>query len=253
MFLFSFIIATLKVAKSTPMNSSECLHEFTGSIIKEETIKPIPKKGLPKTGVYEAEESYPGYYGLEDEGMGTNFIYLTTKKTHSYEEIKRMESRIKKHCDYNFDLASGSLDIYNSLRPTIRIKYLDSYDNLKDLQMFMKDEHIKFEKREKGVHNKTLIKTDKVFLVKEMEDGIYLDQDEEEIAYIRLAKHLKWKEFESLTKQVKNNWSGKGFDAALAHFNRYKSIEELVRIYSKDLNIEFLKNIQKAYQHHIKK
>lgn len=233
------------------MSNSECLHEFSGSIIKEETIKALPKKGISKTGVYEAEDSYPGYYGLEDEGMKTNFIFLTTKKKYSYEEVKRTENRIKKYCNYEFDLSSGSLDMFNRSQPAIRIKYLDSYEHLLDIQLFMKEEHIKFAKQEKKFHQKVLIKTEKVFLVKEQEPGIYFDQEEEEIAYLNLTKHLKWKEFESVTKQVKNNWSGKGFDAAIAHFNRHREVVDLVRIYSKDLNIAFLKDIQKAYDRFI--
>lgn len=234
------------------MSSSECIHEFTGSIVKEETIRTLAKKGLDKTLIYEVEDSYPGYYGLEDEGMRPNFIYLPTKKHYSYADVKRIEARVKKYCKDTFDISSGRIDIFNEVRPAIRLKYLENYDHLKDIQMFLKEEGVKFLKKEKKIHKKVLLKTDKVFLVKGVENGIYLDQEEREIGYLTLPKHLKWKEFETVTFQVKNNWNGKGFDAALAHFNRHEGLIYLVRVYSKENSYEFLRTIQEVYQRFVK-
>ena len=39
---------------------------------------------------------------------------------------------------------------------------------------------------------------------KEMENGIYIDHEEKENGYFTLPKYLKWKEFETITFQVKN-------------------------------------------------
>ncbi len=231
---------------------NDCIHEFTGSIIKEETLKTLHDKGVDKAVVYEVEDSYPGYYGLEDEEMRPNFIYLPTKRKFRYEEVKRIESRIKKYCQITFDMTSGSIQIFNERRSAFRIKYLENYDHLKDIQEFIQEEGVSFIKKEKKIHKKVLIKTDKVFLVKELENGIYMDQEENEIGYITLPKHLKWKEFETLTFQVKNNWNGKGFDAATAHFNRHMGIINVVRVYSKENSYEFLRSIQEVYERLIK-
>ena len=107
-------------------------------------------------------------------------------------------------------------------------------------------------KAKKKIHKRALLNTDKVFLVKEGENGIYLDEEEKENTYLQLPKHLKWKEFETITFQVKNNWSGNGFDAALAHFNRHEGIIDLVRIYSKENSFDFTRTIQEVYQRFIK-
>jgi hypothetical protein len=163
-----------------------------------------------------------------------------------------MEAQIKKYCQISFDMTSGSIQLFNDRRSAIRIKYLENYEHLKDIQLFIQEEGVKFLRKEKKVHNNVLIKTDKVFLVKELENGIYLDQEESEIGYITLSKHLKWNEFETITFQVKNNWNGKGFDAATAHFNRHFGIVNVVRVYSKENSFDFLRSIQEVYERFIK-
>lgn len=234
------------------MNTSNCLHEFTGSILKEETIKTVTKVGVEKTLVYEVEDSFPGYYGLEDQGMSPNFIYIPTKKKYSYEFVKRLEHTIKTYFQESFDLSSASIDMFNEVIPAIRLKYLKNYDKVKDLLMFLREENVSFIKSNKKIKKRALLKTDKVFLVEEKNHGIYLDEEEKENTYLRLPKHLKWKEFETITFQVKNNWNGNGFDAALAHFNRHAGIIDLVRIYSKENSFEFTRTIQEVYHRFIK-
>ncbi len=234
------------------MSASNCLHEFTGSIIKEETIKTLTKKGIPKTVIYEIEDAYPGYYGLEDQEMRPNFIYIPTKENYSYEDIKRLEKQIKLYCNETFDLSLASIDILNDMQSSIRIKYLQNYDHLIDIQMFMKEEGVNFLKNGKKINRKVLIKTSKVFLVKETEKGIYFDQEESEIAYFELPKRLKWKEFENVALDVKNNWDGIGYDAALAHFNRHNEIVDLVRIYTKENDFKLLNKIKESYLRFIK-
>ena len=229
------------------MTSIDLKHEFTGAIIKEESIKNLPKKGLSNTAIYEVVDAYPGYYGLESQELSPSFIYFGTKKAYSYERVKRVEQKVKNYLNMDFDLASGGIDYYNEVHPVIRLKFLSSYDNIKDIQMAIKDEGIKFSKKQK-IHRKAIIKTDKVFSVKEVEEGIFKDQEEREIYYLRLPYHLKWKRFETVTYDLKNNWNEKGFDAALAHFNRSHAIEDLVRIYSKEVDISMVKHIQDAYR-----
>ncbi|RLD23112.1 MAG: hypothetical protein DRI54_07755 [Bacteroidetes bacterium] len=229
------------------MSSTKCSHEFTGTIIKEETIKSLQKKTIPNTAVLEVEDSYPGYYGLADQQTQPNFIYLLTKKDYRFEEAKRLEKRIKKYCKDKFYISSASLEIQNKQWPAIRIKQLSSYDHLKDIMEFMQDEKVKFVQSKKVIDLKSIIRTDKVFWVEEADKGIYLDLFEKEIGYIRLPKRLKWKAFETVTFMVKNNWLGKGFDAALGHFNRKKGVEEVVRIYSKENSVELLATIREVY------
>ena len=229
------------------MSSTNCSHEFTGTIVKEETIKSLQKKTIQNTAVLEVEDSYPGYYGLTDQQTQPNFIYLLTKKDYRFEAVKRLEKRIKKYCKDKFYISSASLEIQNKQWPAIRVKQLSSYDHLKDIMEFMQDEKVKFIQSKKVIDIKSIIRTDKVFWVEEVNKGIYMDLFEKEIGYIRLPKRLKWKAFETVTFMVKNNWLGKGFDAALGHFNRKTGVEEVVRIYSKENSEELLTTIREVY------
>jgi uncharacterized protein (UPF0297 family) len=234
------------------MSKNNCLHEFTGTIIKEETVKSLQKKTIPNTAVLEVEDSYPGYYGLSDQPTQPNFIYLLTKKAYSFEGVKRKEKKIKTYCKDKFYISSAKLEIENKLWPAIRIKNLKTYDHLEDIMDFLQDEDVAFIQTKKLYDLKSIIKTDKVFWVEEVQKGIYLDKDEKEIGYIRLPKRLKWKSFETVTFMVKNNWLGKGFDAALGHFNRHNGIEEVVRIYTTQNSIELLETIREVYKRMIR-
>lgn len=229
------------------MSSTKCSHEFTGTIIKEETIKSLQKKTIPNTAVLEVEDSYPGYYGLADQQTQPNFIYLLTKNEYRFEEVKRIEKKIKQKCKDQFYISSASLEIQNKPMPAIRVKRLVTYDHLKDIMAYLQDEDVEFVQSKKVIELKSIIKTDKVFWVEKADKGIYMDLFEKEIGYIQLPKQLTWKSFETVTFMVKNNWLGKGFDAALGHFNRKKGVEEVVRIYSKENSVELLATIREVY------
>jgi len=233
--------------KPIVMNSDKCLHEFTATVIKEETIKSLQKKNIPNTAVLEVEDSYPGYYGIFDQQSQPNFIYLLTKKGYRFEELKRIERKIKKRCKAEFCISSAILELHNKETPAIRIKNLKSYENLKNLIEFLDDEDIEFVKSKTIMNFKSIIKTDKVIWVEEAKKGIYMDKEEREIGYIVLPKQLKWKTFETVTFMVKNNWLGIGFDAAIAHFNRHDGVDEVVRIYTRQNSVELLETIRDVY------
>jgi len=229
------------------MSSKNCIHEFTGTVIKEETVKSLQKKTIPNTAVLEVEDSYPGYYGLSDQPVQPNFIYLLTKKEYRFVEVKRLEKKIKTYCKDKFHISSANLEIQNKQWPAIRIKNLKTYDHLEDIMDFLQDEDVQFIQTKKVIELKSIIKTDKVFWIEEVSKGIYFDMDEKEIGYIRLPKQLKWKTFETVTFMVKNNWLGNGFDAALGHFKIQKGIEEVVRIYTRENSVELLETIREVY------
>jgi len=229
------------------MNSNKCNLEFCGTIIKEETIVSLNEKIIPNTAVLEVVDSYPGYYGLSHQDKQPNFIYLLTKDNLRFEKVKRLEKKIKSYCKETFFLSTAAIELYNSSHPAIRIKGLKTYNHLKDIQEFLKDEGVNYIKNRKDLTETAIIKTNKVFWLEEYSKGIYLDKDEKEIGYISLPKRLKWKAFETVTFMVKNNWLGKGFDAALGNFNRRTGIEEVVRIYTLENSPELLKTIQEVY------
>ncbi len=230
------------------MEKEKILLEITGYIVKEEVVKDLNNFDFGNVAVYEVEDYYPGYYrGLVFEEK-PNFIYIKTIETYSYETIKRIERELKRFLKFSFDLAYASLNLFNEETPCIRVKYLNSFDNLKTLLNALKKTELKLAKVERPFHDKAIIKTDKVFLLEQIEDSVFMDMEEKENGYVVLPKHLSWREFEKLSLTVKYNWDGQSFDAAQGIFKRHQGIQDVARIYTKENNAGFMKDVLKAYR-----
>jgi hypothetical protein len=228
------------------MSTSTTELELTGSILKEETIKAILRDKFKQTSVLEVQDAYPGYYQMLEQANRPNFIYLLTRKKYRFETIKRLESLERPFPD-SFHISTAQLKILNKTYPSVRLRDLETYDNLQKIIDFLGDHGVKLEKPFKIPKETIMIKTDKVFWLRQVEKGIYMDKLEKEIGYISLSKSLSWNKFESTTFMVKNNWLGKGFDAALGHFNRKDGIEDVVRVYTQNNSLELLKTIRDVY------
>jgi hypothetical protein len=65
--------------------------------------------------------------------------------------------------------------------------------------------------------------------------------------YIEIPRFLNWEQFEKVTRQVKNNWFGSKFDAAVGSFYVEGRLREFVRIYSSKLDTGYLQDIRALY------
>ncbi len=230
------------------MEKEKLLLEITGYIVKEEVVKDLNNFDFGDVAVYEVENYYPGYYrGLVYEEK-PNFIYIKTNETYSYETIKRVERALKSKFNFPFDLAFASLKLFNENTPCIRVKYLNSFEDFKVLLNALKKTELKLAKLERTFHDKAIIKTDKVFLLEQQHELIFMDMEEKENGYIILPKHFAWKDFEKLSLTVKYNWDGQNFDAAQGIFKRHQGIQDVARIYTKENSLDFMKQVLKAYQ-----
>ncbi len=230
------------------MEKQKLLLEITGYIVKEEVVKDLNNFDFGDVAVYEVEEYYPGYYrGLVFDEK-PNFIYIKTLETYSYETIKRIERELKRTLSFSFDMAFASLVIFNEETPCIRVKYLNSFEDCKTLINGLKKTELKLAKLERTFHDKAIIKTDKVFLLEQVDGGVFMDMEEKENGYIVLPKHLSWKEFEKLSLTIKYNWDGQSFDAAQGIFKRHEGIQDVARIYTKENNLDFMQEVFRAYQ-----
>mgnify|MGYP000735597545 CR=1 FL=1 len=230
------------------MEKEKLLLEITGYIVKEELVKDLNNFDFGDVAVFEVENYYPGYYRGLIYDEKPNFIYIKTTEYYSYETIKRVERNLKSQFDFPFDLAFASLNLFNEDTPCIRVKYLNTFDDLKKLMTALKQTELKLAKLDRTFQDKAIIKTDKVFLLDQVEDSIFMDMEERENGYIILPKHMSWKEFEKLSLTVKYNWDGQSFDAAQGIFKRHQGIQDVARIYTKGNSEEFMKEVLKAYQ-----
>ena len=85
--------------------------------------------------------------------------------------------------------------------------------------------------KQKTIDTLGLIIIRKNFIVKELEEGIYDDLEEDSKFYIELPKELSWEMFKEFTLNIKNNVDNSDFDAAKGVFYRKREIVEVVRLY----------------------
>lgn len=225
-----------------------------GYIKKEEKLKNIDFNIIQGTFVIENCEPFPGYHGKNLPSEGTpDSVFFIIKNQMKPEEIIRTGQRIKKYYKNDkIDIAPAWIKYYNKKLNAIRIHHLESYDEIKSLQTCFYDEGIEFSKAKK-IDTKGIIKVQKFFKLEPFEDDIlYKDLDNLMMSYIKLPTYFNWKFFERITEDVKNNMENRNYDAANASIYYENELIEFIRIYKKDLDLNFLKILKTKYYDIIK-
>ncbi|MCD6596212.1 MAG: hypothetical protein J7L04_00905 [Bacteroidales bacterium] len=224
----------------------------TGHITKVELLHTLKSNILENTFVLENFEPFPGYHGKNaPSSLKPHHLFLVTRKAYSYDEISRTSKKIGSNCQVKFGARPADLFIFNQKLSAIRIKELDSFEKITELQKWYIDEGISFKKK-KNFNSEGLIKVMKHFELSEVEDGIYKDNENPLMCYFQVPAYLSWKVFEKITYSIKNNISNSNFDAAQGVIY-LKDLVDIVRVYMKDLKVEFLKELQSHYLEEIRK
>ena len=222
------------------------LIETIGGLAKEEILKTVEHNIVLNTFVLESEEPYPGYHGVNlPTGTSPEAIFLMIRDKFSTEKVMRISQNVKKKNKLDFDAAPGKICIYNETYNCIRIRNIDNYEIISVIQEGYIKEGIVFMKKKK-MKESGLIQLKKIFTLKPLDNDYYRDLDDERMYYIVLPKQVSWETFKTMTKNIKNNWENKTFDAALAAIYT-KEVIDLVRIYSKDINLNMLNQIRLKY------
>ena len=229
--------------------------EISGVIRKTEDLISLDNNIKEGTLVLESNKPFPGYYHgfkLPDTEKPRS-IFLVLKNISTPEEILRLATSIKKRrTSYTCTANYAEIQVDRSIYPAIRVKGIDCFAKITEIQNCFEEEGLQFHKHEK-INQKGLIKLYKVFLLTQVEENIYFDMDENDIAYLKTNHFLPWPEFERITYWVKNNLEKSNFDAATASFFRHHGFEELVRVYNKGKDMETLNKILSKYMAHINK
>lgn len=238
------------------MNSGNIIERY-GNLIKEEVLSSMDEKIMPNTFVLDAPEPFPGYFGYFDTNQieaKPLYIYFVLKHLYSLEEVTRAWLKIRAHFPaQNMHAAVGTVNIHNELHHILRIRHLDSYDQIAPLQELFANEGFEYAKKPSHViKQQALIRIKKFFILKEIDPGIYLDMTEKDHGYIVIPRQLSWKEFGEITIQVKNNWDKSNFDAAIGHFHNNLEITDMIRIYNPTINLVYLQEIKQKYLSRIK-
>lgn len=231
---------------------STCI-ETIGYISKVETVNAVDHNILPHTLVLEAVEPFPGYHGKNlPSDMPPMYLFLITREKYSFEEISRASSVIRKEFPHNFDAVYGDIKIFNDSYPSIRIMGLNSFEPIAKLQELFEKQGFKFSKN-KQLKECAIIKLHKTFNLEEIEDGIFKDLSEPGMNYIQISKKIGWNDFQKISHTIKNNIDYVNFDAALGYFFRHNGVVDMVRIYSKNIDLPYLNSIKKLYNSEIDK
>lgn len=225
--------------------------ETMGSISKEVKFVNLNDRIIPGTLVLEAQEPFPGYHHDVPLPTVPGTIYFVTAEFYTREDITRKGQDIKKIVNESFDAATGQVSIYNDVYPCIRVHDLKSFDYIEEIQNCFKDFGIKFRKNKK-INAKGITKIKKYFVLNELEEGVYLDMENDKMAYFKIP-NLSWKIFEKITYTIKNNWEKAMFDAAIGTFYRRHELQDMIRIYRDNISKEILMEIRQKYLDEIMK
>ena len=237
--------------------SNERIIECYGNLLKQETLVSMEEKTLPHTFVLEAPEPFPGYFGyynyvpVEAKPL---YVYFVLKHLYTLEEVTRAYQKIHKVFPANkMHAAAGTVIIKSDTFDVLRIRHLDSYDQVALLQSEFSALGFEFAKKPSRPMNETaIIRIKKFFILKEIADGIFLDMTEPDHGYFVTPRLLRWDEFEKITQQVKFNWEKSSFDAAIGHFHQHFEIVDMVRIYNPKVDLAYLSEVRDKYLARIK-
>ncbi|MDG5800732.1 hypothetical protein QA597_10215 [Marinilabiliaceae bacterium ANBcel2] len=237
------------------MNEVKYIERY-GNLVKHETLKTLNDQIMPNTFVLEAPEPFPGFYDYySDHPVDSKpfYIYFVLKRSYTIEEVTRATQNIRTYFRSDFNAAVGVVNIYNKELNVIRVRHLNSYEDIAELQACYMDEGIELRKKPGGnPSGPAIIRIKKFFILEEPHPGVFIDLTEKDHGYFTIPIQLSWKYFEDLTHKIKCNWERSVFDAAIGHFHVNFGIQDMIRIYNKDLNLEYLMAVRKMYYDRLK-
>jgi len=229
--------------------------EVFGILGKNESLFVIQTKTLTGSLVFESLGPFPGYYNVQETDTKPVYLYLVLDREYSVFDIERANLAVKQTFNWRFEAAKGKIDMFDKHFDVVRLRHLDSFDQLIPIQKEFIKAGLKF-KMNAGVNFKNemaYIQLIKLFYIRKLDKGIYTDRSEEFHAYLILPQRLSKEAFEETTLNVRYNWESTNFDAADGCFFIRGKLKEMVRIYSKNLTVEYLAALRNLYLVKMKK
>jgi hypothetical protein len=226
--------------------------ETMGVLLKEETLQTVEHYVMQNTLVLESLEPFPGYHGENmPKDPKPDSLFLITDKPYPVENLFRISQRLCGYQDMTLDACTADIFIYNTNLQSIRIKGLNNYTLISEIQGCYIDKGIRFMKI-RNIKAPGLIKVNKVFSFERVAEHIFKDLDDEMTFYLRIPYHFNWNLFKKATHNIKNNMDNSNFDCAFG-FVYLKYLMEFVRVYIKNPEISRLQLIREKYLDEISK
>lgn len=222
-------------------------NELLGKVIIQENIDTINENKIPRTFVINVPDPYKSYYSRFTHINKPTSIIFVTKKANSFEKILRITKRINKK--YNLQLNGAKCEVRIKWRKLygIRVKGINRYTEIRQIQQYYKDEGCVFARSKKFKDTESVIRINRFFNLTLLEEGIYKSNTETDVYYVEVPMFMTWDEFKTFTFEVKNNIIDSNYDIAKGIFYLNGEIIEMLRIVKPKATIELLKNIQQKY------
>lgn len=183
-------------------------------------------------------EPFPGYYirlntpqepyMQKDKSL---FLVIDRSQIFQIDAIIRVTYKVIKKLKVDFDPCPAIIQIQKNLHYAIRIKYTD-LKLVEDIINEYKSEGIKFSKKKKIKQYETRILLKKFIGMEYLDQGIYIDEVNKNIAYIQMTRFARWDDFVELTEKLKNNHQLKMFDAAKCSILGKRDSLEFIRVFA---------------------
>lgn len=223
--------------------------EVFANLTKKVTIASVEDKVLPGSLVFEALNQFPGYYHDGPIPAQPIYLYLVLERQYPLEEVLRATQSIEKeYTNWRFDAGKGYMNLGSQLLNVIRLRHLPELDLVGKIQEAYYQKGIDFlmNKRLRG-KLEAEIKIVKFLNLEKLDEGIYVEVEDENFGYIEIPKYLSYDVFSKVSMDVKYNWDGHEFDAASGSFYKDGRLTEFVRILSNKNDKEYLSSLRRLY------
>ena len=225
------------------MGTKECM----GKIIIQENIDTVNENKIPKTFVINVPDPYEHYYSRFTDINKPNSVIFVTKTANSFEKILRVTKGFNKQFNLNLDGAKCEITIGSRKLNGIRVKGINSYPDIEQVQKYYQDVGYEFARSESFTDTEALIRINRFFVLNELEKGIYRSENESDVYCIEVPRYMTWDEFRTITYEIKHNVSDRNYDIAKGIIYTKEGITEILRIVKPKATIELLKLIQQKY------
>ncbi len=227
--------------------------EFFGSLVKKEELSSINQNIIPGSVVFESSSPFRAYYSDDVMDPSPIYIYIVTDKNYPVFDIIRAINHVKEKTGLDFDAAKALIVSTDKLYQVIRLRHFQHFGNISIIQKAFSDHGISLYMTSASVKDiQANVTVEKMFRLLPLSEGIWLDSDEPNHAYLKINRNLSFSEFVSVTMKVRNNWFESKFDAALGCFLEGQSVVDFVRVYTNKLELEYLVGIRNLYLEKIK-
>src|SRR5665648_810949 len=150
--------------------------EVYGTLGKTESLFVVNGKSLHGSLVFESFAPFPGYYNQQVNDLKPVYLYLGLDHEYSVFDIERANMAVKKTFKCCFEAAKGKIELFDNHFDVVRLRHLNSYDQLIPIQNEFIKSSIKLKMNTlTHVNNeKGFIHLSKIFNIRKLGKGIYL-------------------------------------------------------------------------------